>query len=255
MEPLGVVTSKGKLQYHIRGNGAPRLVLINGGSGPLEGWMRVLPEISKSSTVFAYNRFGVAGSDKPTEAQDGRTIIETLREALNKVGFEPPYLLVGHSLGGLYANLYASLYPEEVAGMVLIESSHPQDLELQAYQGNFVKAINKLLSMFDSLSPHKQYNEVHFVHQTADQVAQHHAFPDIPVYVITGGKENRMMPEGARQRRLENQKNLLTLSTSSKHIIAEKSGHFPQLTEPRVVIDAIRACIDHVNQTTHNYHT
>lgn len=61
---------------------------------------------------------GVAGSDKPKENQDGINIVNTLREALTIVGFKPPFLLVGHSLGGLYANLYARLYPNEVEGIV-----------------------------------------------------------------------------------------------------------------------------------------
>lgn len=102
IEKSKMETSKGTLQYHISGNGKPNIVLINGGSGPIEGWMKVLPEISELSTVFSYNRFGVTGSDKPKEPQDGITIVETLQEALSRVGFEPPFLLVGHSLGGLY---------------------------------------------------------------------------------------------------------------------------------------------------------
>ncbi|WP_251028980.1 alpha/beta hydrolase [Bacillus sp. ISL-18] len=54
-------TSKGQLQYNISGNGKPNIVLINGGSGPIEGWVRILPEISESASVFSYNRFGVDG--------------------------------------------------------------------------------------------------------------------------------------------------------------------------------------------------
>lgn len=100
-------TTKGTLQYNISANGKPNIVLINGGSGPIEGWMRILPAISESSSVFSYNRFGVAGSDKPMVSQDGLNIVNTLREALTSEGFDPPFLLVGHSLGGLYANLYA----------------------------------------------------------------------------------------------------------------------------------------------------
>ncbi|MFJ7994736.1 alpha/beta fold hydrolase [Peribacillus frigoritolerans] len=110
-------TTKGTLQYNISGNCKPNIVLINGGSGPIEGWMKILPAISESSSVFSYNRFGVAGSDKPMVSQDGFNIVNTLREALTSVGFEPPFLLVGHSLGGLNANLYARLYPNEVAGL------------------------------------------------------------------------------------------------------------------------------------------
>ncbi|MFT4414337.1 alpha/beta fold hydrolase [Fredinandcohnia humi] len=240
-------TSRGKLQYNVSGNGKPNIVLINGGSGPIEGWMKILQKIAESSSVFSYNRFGVAGSDKPKEPQDGLTIVSTLREALTIAGFEPPFLLVGHSLGGLYANLYARLYPNEVAGIVFLESSHPRDVSLAEYQGKTVKAINKIFTMFNTLSSHKQFNEVHFVKETVNQINQLDAFPEIPVFVLTGGQINRMMPEEVRKKRVENQLELLSLSRNSKHIVAEKSGHFPQLTEPTVVIHTIMACIKEIN--------
>ncbi|WP_337100409.1 alpha/beta fold hydrolase [Paenibacillus sp. YIM B09110] len=240
-------TSKGKLQYQISGSGKPNIVLINGGSGPIEGWMKVLPGISESSTVFAYNRLGVAGSDKPQQPQDGRTIVEHLREALQLVGFEPPYLLVGHSLGGLYANLYARLYPDETAGVVFLESSTPGDISLNQHQSTTVKTMNKLLSMFDFLSPHKKYDEVHYVTQTVEQIHAIDHFHAVPVYVITGGKGNPMMPEALRKQRLDNQLELLALSPTSIHIPADKSGHFPQFSEPTLVVDAIKACIEKVH--------
>ncbi len=249
IEKSKLATSKGKLQYNISGNGKPNIVLINGGSGPIEGWMKILPEISVSSCVFSYNRFGVSGSDKPQEPQDGLTIVETLREALQIAGLEPPFMLVGHSLGGLYANLYARCYPNEVAGIVFLESSHPKDLSLNEYQGKIVKTINKIFSMFDSLFSHKQFNEVPFVNKTVEQIHANNLFPEIPVYVITGGKENRMMPEVVRKKRIEHQLELLTLSRYSKHILAEKSGHFPQFSEPRVVIDTIKDCVEQIKQT------
>lgn len=185
------------------------------------------------------------GSDRPQEPQDGLTIVETLREALKIVGFEPPFLLVGHSLGGLYANLYARSYPNEVAGIVFLESSHPKDISLNENQSKVVKTINKMFTMFDSLSPHKQFNES----KTVEQIQVIDRFPDIPVYVITGGKENRMIPEKVRTKRIEHQLELLSLSSYSKHISAEKSGHFPQFSEPKVVIDTIKECIELIRQT------
>lgn len=109
LEKYKLETTKGTLQYNISGNGKPNIVLINGGSGPVEGWMKILPAISESSSVFSYNRFGGAGSDKPKVSHDGLNIVNTLREALTCVGFEPTFLLVGHSLGGLYANLCSPL--------------------------------------------------------------------------------------------------------------------------------------------------
>lgn len=246
-EKYKLETSKGKIEYHMIGNEKPAIVLINGGSGPIEGWMKIIPEISESSTVFSYNRLGVGGSDKPIESQDGRTIVNTLREALKIVGLVAPYVLVGHSLGGLYANLFARLYPNDVAGMVLLESSHPKDLALNQSQGKTVKTMNKMLSMFDSFSSHKTYNEVNFVEETVNQIHQEDTFPDIPVYVITGGKENRMIPSDVRKKRLEHQLEYLSLSSNSKHIVAEKSGHFPQLTDPQMVIETIKECVERIN--------
>ncbi|MGD9678523.1 MAG: alpha/beta fold hydrolase [Vulcanibacillus sp.] len=244
-----VETPKGKFQYSVSGSGKPNIVLINGGSGPIEGWMKVLPDISEISSVFSYNRLSVAGSDKPKEIQDGYTIITDLREVLKLVVVEPPYLLVGHSLGGLYANLFARIYPTEVAGIVFLESSHPNDIDLDKYQGKLVKNINKLFAMFDSLSSNKQFNEVNFVKKTISQIHQNEIFPEIPVYVIIGGKENRLMPVEARQKRLDNQLELLSLSPKSKYIIAEKSGHFPQLSEPELVIGAIKEVVEQIKET------
>jgi pimeloyl-ACP methyl ester carboxylesterase len=243
-------TSKGKLQYSVCGTGKPSMVLINGGSGPIEGWMKILPEISRTATVFSYNRFGVANSDKPKEPQDGKTIVETLREALSIAHIKPPYLLVGHSLGGLYANLFARLYPNEIAGIVFLESSHPKDLDLNEFQGKTLKTVKKMLGVFDHLSSHKRFDEVNFVELTVNQLQESDAFPEIPVYIITGQKENRMVPEEVRKKRLQNQLEYLSLSMQSRHIIAPKSGHFPQLTEPTVVIEAIVDCVKQINKNT-----
>ncbi|GAA1385804.1 alpha/beta fold hydrolase [Peribacillus frigoritolerans] len=142
--------------------------------------MKILPAISESSSVFSYNRFGVAGSDKLKVSQDGLNIVNTLREALTSVGFESPFLLVGHSLGGLYANLYARLYPNEVAGIVFLESSTKR-FSLNEYQGKAVKTINEMFKVFDSLSSHKQFNEVNFVEKTINQIHLTDTFPEIPV--------------------------------------------------------------------------
>ncbi|MGE7903302.1 alpha/beta fold hydrolase [Peribacillus sp. NPDC094092] len=169
------------------------------------------------------------------------------------MGFEPPFLLVGHSLGGLYANLYSRLYPKEVGGIVFIESSTTKDINLNEFQGKAVKTINKMFKMVDSFSSHKQFNEVNFVGKTVDQIQQTGTFPEIPVFVITGGQENRMMPEEVRKKRLENQLELLSLSKNSKHVIAEKSGHFPQLSEPAIVIDSIADCAEAINKKTITY--
>lgn len=243
-----VETSKGVVEYSVCGSGEPNIILINGGSGPIEGWMKVLEDVSNLSSVFCYNRLGVGGSDKPQENQDGITIIETLRETLSLIAIDPPYVIVGHSLGGLYANLFARLYPDEVAAIVFLEASHPEDMKLDEYQGKIIKTINKLLSIFDSLSQHKKLGEVHYVKETINQINLHEAFPDIPLYVITGTKENRLMPKEALTIRRKNQLDLLSLTSYSKQTFADNSGHFPQLTDSNIVIQVIDKAVQKIKE-------
>jgi pimeloyl-ACP methyl ester carboxylesterase len=178
-------TPSGKLEYAQSGKEGPAVVLINGGSGPIEGWYKTFHEISEETTVVAYNRLGVGGSDKPSTPQHGDAIVATLRQLLQVVNIHPPYILVGHSLGGLYANLFARQYPNEIAG----------------------------------------------------------PFPDVPLVVVSGGKKPPMMPEHAMEIRKNNQLDLVRLSKQGKHITASQSGHFPQFTEPGVVIQAVLECI------------
>jgi pimeloyl-ACP methyl ester carboxylesterase len=85
----------------------------------------VIAEVAKESTVFAYNRPGYGKSDKPSTPRDGKTVVEELRQLLRQQGLQPPYTLVGHSLGGLYMQMYARAYPQEVQGVVLVDSIYP----------------------------------------------------------------------------------------------------------------------------------
>ncbi|MBC8080086.1 MAG: alpha/beta hydrolase [Gorillibacterium sp.] len=236
-------TSRGNILYAKAGEGFPAVILINGGSGPIEGWYKLFHELANETTVFAYNRFGVGGSDKPTSPQHGNDIVSVLRELLQKVDLAPPYILVGHSLGGLYANLFARKYPEEVVGMVLLDSSHPQDISINETQSSFIRGINRMLGSLDFLFPHRKWDEVHYVAETLKQIEAAGPFPDIPLYVISGGKKPPMMPELAFEMRKKNQWDLMHLSKQSKQIVALNSGHFPQFTEPELVIQTIIECI------------
>lgn len=106
--------------------GAPATVVFENGSRiTLDKWDKVIPEIAKEANVFAYNRPGYGKSDKPATPRDGKTVVEELRKLLQQQGLQPPYTLVGHSLGGLYMQMYARAYPQEVQGVVLVDSIYP----------------------------------------------------------------------------------------------------------------------------------
>lgn len=118
-----VQTSSGLIEYSKACDGAPAIVLINGGSGPIEGWYKIFHELANETTVLAYNRLGIGKSNKPSSPQHGNAIINTLRELLNEVQINPPYIIVGHSL----------------------------DLKLNQMQSSFIQKLNKIAGVFDSL--------------------------------------------------------------------------------------------------------
>ncbi|MFC0134434.1 alpha/beta hydrolase [Massilia eurypsychrophila] len=102
------------------------VVFESGLRGTLEKWDKVLDAVSPNATVFAYNRPGYVQSDVTDAPRDGATIVEQLRQVLRQKGLAPPYVLVGHSLGGLYMQLFARRYPNEVQGIVLVDSLMPK---------------------------------------------------------------------------------------------------------------------------------
>jgi len=114
----------------IRHPASPVTLVFEGGSrGTIDKWGRVLEGASRDATVFAYNRPGYGNSDVPMTPRDGRTVVEELRRVLRHKGLNPPYVLVGHSLGGLYMQLFARAYPDEVKGLVLVDAMYPREVK------------------------------------------------------------------------------------------------------------------------------
>ncbi|QRK05985.1 alpha/beta hydrolase [Archangium violaceum] len=234
------------LEYIIAGQGSPTIVLINGSGGPIEGWLRVWEPLSALGTVFAYNRPGIGGSGKPVVPQTGEVIVESLRALLLHANLSPPYLLVGHSLGGLAVNLFARTFPTEVSGVVLLEATAPEDVSVMArYQNGFQRFAQRTL---DSIFGKDELGETGHVSRTVDLIQRAGPFPDVPFVVVTGGRPAMAWatPAQALAARAEHQRRLAALSPQGKQMIASRSGHFPQLTEPEVVVEAVRFVVDHL---------
>ncbi|WP_309893482.1 alpha/beta hydrolase [Archangium sp.] len=228
------------LEYITAGQGSPTIVLINGAGGPLEGWLRVWEPLSVLGTVFAYNRPGIGGSGKPVVPQTGEVIVEALRTLLLHAQLSPPYLLVGHSLGGLAVQLFARTLPEEVSGVVLIEATAPEDVSVMAsHRSGFQRLAQRTL---DAVFGRDEFGEVEHVSRTVDLIQRVGPFPDVPLVVVTGGRPTMAWATSAQAltARAEHQRRLAALSPQGKQLIASRSGHFPQLTEPEVVVDAVR---------------
>lgn len=113
------------IAYARAGTGNPAVVLQSGLGDGKEVWAEVYSGLASISTVVAYDRSGYDDSPEAPGPRDPVAMARQQRELLRALGFAPPYVLVGHSLGGLYQYVYARLYPEEVAALVLIDPTHP----------------------------------------------------------------------------------------------------------------------------------
>jgi len=242
LEPRFATTPDGDFHYVLAGYGRPAIVLVNGAGGPLAGWSRVLPRLAELGTVVAYDRLGVGRSSASRRPQTGEAIVAGLRDLLGTIGCDPPFVLVGHSLGGLYANLFARRHPDQVAAVVLLEAAHPGDRSLVDLQPRWLRGVNRLLSRAGPRRRHEAFTEERWVDETVRQLDAAGAFPPVPLAVVTGGRRppRWLLPAAAAELRAANQRALAGLSPRSRHVVAARSGHFPQLSEPDVVIDAVR---------------
>ena len=92
----------------------------------MSNWNKVIPPAAVNGTVLAYDRLDTGGSEQSSTPQDGDAILLRLDALLRAVELEPPYILVAHSPGGLYANLYARRNPDKVSALVMVEAGVTQ---------------------------------------------------------------------------------------------------------------------------------
>jgi pimeloyl-ACP methyl ester carboxylesterase len=111
------------LRMLIVGESGPTVVLESGFGGGI-GWKEVRQEVGRFARVVTYDRGGFGASEPGPKPRTARQIAAELRTALGNAGLSPPYILVGHSLGGPYVRVFAATYPEVTAGLVLVDPTH-----------------------------------------------------------------------------------------------------------------------------------
>ena len=138
-----------RLHLWCTGEGSPVVVLEAGAGGSSLQWNRVQPEVARTTRVCAYDRGGLGWSDLGPTPRSAARIIDELHILLATAGVSGPYILTGHSAGGLYMRLYASTYPTDVAGMVLVEAAH-EDQSRRMPTAAGAGAVNPLVLHFRS---------------------------------------------------------------------------------------------------------
>jgi pimeloyl-ACP methyl ester carboxylesterase len=226
------------VEFALTRHDTPPVVFENGLGGRMEWWEKVLPEISNDTTTFAYNRPGYGNSDPPATPRDGLHIVDELRALLRDKGMKPPYILVGHSLGGLYMQLYARRYPEEVSVLILIDSTHPQQLD---GEGALEKQSFLTRGLLGILVTGTAKDELDLLPQTGKQMLDLPTLSGKPIFILSASKpldEKSMVADDANAKR----KDIARLYPGSKQIWVD-SGHGIPLEKPEMVVAAIREAL------------
>lgn len=237
-------TPEANHSYVISGDGSPTIVLESGLGDGKESWEPVYNQVAQLSTVFAYDRAGYGTSRSSNRSRDGLSIVSELRSTLQALDLAPPYVLVGHSIGGTYMELFARTYPEEVAGVVLVDSRHA-DFTRQCQLADAGSCTPPaLLSL---LMPNGPKQEMAGGDRTMDEVLSAGPFPDVPLVVLTSVKQF-LMREGFVEVWLETQKSLAAFSNQSTHTVCKRCGHYIHKDDPILVIDAVTSVIEQVRR-------
>jgi pimeloyl-ACP methyl ester carboxylesterase len=233
----GVTTSSldgRNVEHVVAGHGTPAVVFENGLGGRLQWWAEVLPAIARETTVFAYNRAGTGTSAETSAPRDGDAITEELRRNLRDKGIAPPYVLVGHSLGGLYMQLYARRYPEDVAGLVLVDSTHPEQLKGAGAKDNWPTWL-KL--MFDVSLSSAASKELAALPATGAAMLALPPLTGKPVVILIAQQPMSEASELARDANAKRSE-IVRLHPGAKQVWVD-SGHAIPLEKPDAVIAAI----------------
>ena len=245
-------------QLHLvcQGEGSPTVILEHGGGGSTLGWFLVQPQVATQTRVCAYDRAGLGWSDPGPAPRSGQQIATELHTLLRNANIPGPYVLVGWSYGGLFVRAYALHYPQEVAGLVLLDATHPEvwtrtaqgraqyQTDTRLYASARVLARLGLLRLIPNpftgppaaLSPQQAgqwralhstsrfWNTVaaesHAILDTMTQLRQAGDLGDLPLLVVTAGEN-----AGADGYWAVYQNELAALSSNSIHTVVAGAGH------------------------------
>jgi len=267
-------------------NGSPTVILEPGLGGSSPTWAWIQPEVARVTRVCAYDRAGLGWSD-PAPAgtpRDGQHVAVELHTLLQKAGIPSPYVMVGHSFGGLYTLVFAHQYSGDVAGLVLLDSSHPdqwtstptgQDLYRSTARTYTVTSIlarlgllrlratsqpaltlpelqNKELLAFNSATQDWDAQAAEFAATTDldNEVRTAGSLGDLPLFVLTATAHGG--PPEMEQTWQELQNELAQLSTNSVHKVLDGARHESLWADPKFAGESVAAILKVVDAIQHS---
>jgi pimeloyl-ACP methyl ester carboxylesterase len=245
-----------KLRLKCVGTGQPVIIEAGLGEPPIESdtWKQVITALSSQARLCVYDRAGLGSSDtaknQPRRLADISADLHTL---LVNAQLQGPFILVGHSFGGLIVRSFASQHPDQVKAIVLVDATHPDQWQrwlanLPPHISAEPKSVSAARTTLQSqLNDPKTNSEQIDLSRLAADAQTFAPLGATPLIVLTHSPNWRMVPDlpAAVQDKLEKvsqslQKDLLTLSTQSEQRISLNGGHYLHVEDPELVIQAIR---------------
>lgn len=267
-----------RLHLYCTGQGSPAVILEAGGGNPWLAWYKVQPQVAQFAEVCSYDRAGLGWSDASPKPPTAREIAKELHTLLENAGITGPFVLVGHSLGGMYVRMYASQYRPEVVGIVLVDSSHPDqderfppEAKKLAARGIYVIRAMQIALPFGlprilasrAASPEVRGEycavfcrpqfiaavraEAEAQDENSAEVRGLGTLGDLPLVVLSHDPDKMQFPanltEPVNREWSKMQEELAHLSSNGSHLVVKGSGHDIQIDRPEAVVDAIRKVV------------
>lgn len=264
-----------RMHLYCIGQGSPTVILESGLSDTWLHWYKVQPRVAQFTRVCSYDRAGLGWSEPSPKPRTSRMIAEELHALLTRANVTPPFVLVGHSAGGLHARMYTSLYPSDVVGMVLVDASHPEQYRriaagknpwlesvlrqkrlmpfgIPRYLGWCGQGMGDVQPAFRSFDCTMQQKagwlaETESGDESRRQVGETGSLGDMPLVVLSHDPgvnkpdfEQRKSYEVSWE---QMQEELARLSSRGTRIVAEGSGHHIHRDRPDLVISAIQQVV------------
>lgn len=263
--PGAILRSKaGAHHLYCTGTGAPTVLLEAGIGGTYLDWTFVQPQLSRTMQVCSYDRAGMGWSEAETRPRTLDNITDELRATVALAALAPPFIVVGHSFGGLVALHYARLHPEEVAGLVLVDSTHPDQFprlrEIGVTLPDPYRAVARtppsaaaqglpdgLQRVAITLAGAAKAREALLGETVALEenasVVDREGVPHVPARVLVHGNDewNRIYPDGRMEAAWRAMQQQLAVDLGAPPpIIAAGSGHQIPLEAPDLVVRAVQ---------------
>jgi pimeloyl-ACP methyl ester carboxylesterase len=234
------------------GSGSPTIVLEAGFGGNTHDWDAVQPELGETTRTCAYDRAGIGNSVAGKDVRDAADEIDDLAHLLAAAHIDPPYVLVGHSYGGLLVRLFAHAHAQDTAGIVLVDSMGRNQTQrtMAIWPKSQFRKLRRELA-----KPVRERVDLAAGEALAARIQTLH---DTPLVVVTAGSETFGGPPPRLARALRGlwtrmQDELAALSSDHLHVVAVHSDHLVQVPEegqPNVVIRAVRAVVNAARDDT-----